>query len=818
MKKYTTMACVVAIGALALGGCSEDSPNGTSVGHGTLVASVALDNTVRSPRDSRAGESRADVPTAADLSLRLVSDDGSFSKEWATLSDFSTEEEFEVGSYTLEAWYGTKDAEGFDCPYYYGSCPVKIEDGKTTTVAMTAALSQALVDVTYTESFQHYMTDYSAKVQGYELTKDDTRSVYVTPGTVSVTVDFTKPNGDKGTNYEVAKFTAKAQTQYHVTVDLEGGAGDVSIVVTYDDEMDTQTVTIDISDLVMNAPAPVLAAVGFDEDTPIEFVSGMAPDDALQMTVIAQGDLKEMTLTTKSESLVAQGWPEEIELIAATSAQQSVLQSLGLVARGIFTNPDKAAVLDFSNVLKYITNTGDASNSFTLTVKDKNYKLSDPLTLSLTCETLVLEITGADTYQPGTPLDIAVAYNGSDMASNVTYSYRNLRNTWTTITDVTVGEAVSRATSDYTVTLGGLPSDYDSIELKATCGTQESNIFTAKTAPYNVVVKEYDVYAKHAYVTVEGTEDETRDQATLVAAAKYLISSDGGNTFTEATGTTSGVYTDITGLTAGTDYLIKVQIDGINSKTQSFTTETASQLPNAGMESWCQTDSGSNWALVYPATSESECKWGTNNPMTTSQGSDFAYCRISGTISDSEGASGNCAVLRTIGWGSGNTAAGNFSKIKYIDAGLLHLGSSRTARPDGSSSTAGVLTTDDLDCGLAFTSRPSSLSFKYKYENKNYADKGYVEYWVKDADGNVLASGSATLDAASSFTESKLDITYGGQGTAKAATIYVKFLSTYSTDYLQKSSDNLNYPTFGNLSDATSMGSKLYIDDITLTY
>lgn len=177
------------------------------------------------------------------------------------------------------------------------------------------------------------------------------------------------------------------------------------------------------------------------------------------------------------------------------------------------------------------------------------------------------------------------------------------------------------------------------------------------------------------------------------------------------------------------------------------------------------------------------------------------------------------ALVRTIGWGKGNSAISGISGIcKYIDAGLLHLGSSRTGRPDGYGDgvTQGIITTDDLDCGIAFASRPASLSFKYKYTNKNANDKGYAEIWVKDASGKTIASGNVNLDPASAYQTKTISLSYAA-GAAKGAKIYIKFLSTNSRDFLAKNSDNISGPGIAN-SDGNYLGSQLYIDDITLNY
>ena len=822
MTKYTFMACVLAAGAVALSSCSEDAPSRITRGHGTLVANVAMDGTIKSPRQSRAPQSRADVPDASQLSLRLVSTDGtSFSKEWASLAEFSTDEQFEVGNYTLEAWYGTEGAEGFDCPYFYGSCPVKIEDRKTTTVALTAALGQALVDVNYTDAFKHFMTAYSAKVNGHALVADDARAVYVVPGTVSVTVDFTKPNGDKGANYEVARFEAKAQTHYHVTVDLDGGAGDAKLVVSYDDELDTQEVIIDISDLVMNAPAPVAEGSGFTSGQTVEFVSGMAPGESLKVNMIAQGGLKEVNLTTSGSSLLAQGWPAEINLLAATADQQAAMRALGFDVLGLWNNPDKMAVVDFTGVLAHIAylDGGNNTTSFSISVKDANYKVAEPVVLTVDCQQLVLEITGGAALQPDTPASITLAYNGSDPAANVKFFAANNRGTYDPINDVVFSDPVSRAVADYTVTFPSLPTE-NAVAVKAVCNGVESNIYTLRPAPFEVAVNSNDVYARHAFVTVNGTEGENRDQATLAAAAKYYISADGQN-FSEVTGAVDGVYTHIADIEPASTYYIKVKIDGLTSKVTTFTTEEALPLPNPGMEDWCKTDGASNWELVYPCVSMENCSWGTNNPLTASQGGNFAYCRVSGTVS-ADGASGKCALIRTVGWGSGNSAVssdGSKGTTKYIDAGLLHLGASRTIRPDGYKDRTGTISTDDLECGIAFASRPTQLSFKYKYTAKNPADNGMVEFWVKDAEGNTIASGTKNLAATSAWVTVPLDMVTPAVGTAKAAKVYVKFLSTNSESFLTKTKENLTGPGFiGAGPNSHFLGSQLYIDDITLNY
>lgn len=155
--------------------------------------------------------------------------------------------------------------------------------------------------------------------------------------------------------------------------------------------------------------------------------------------------------------------------------------------------------------------------------------------------------------------------------------------------------------------------------------------------------------------------------------------------------------------------------------------------------------------------------------------------------------------------------------MNFADAGLLHLGASRTTRPASATGHNGTLDTSDLDCGLSFDSRPSSIGFWYKYTPKNSSDQGLFEFWVKDAAGNNIASGTRSLAAASAWTQVTIPITYPWN-TAKGAKIYVKFLSTNNSDFLTQSNANFSGPGFANLSNGRYLGSQLYVDDITLTY
>lgn len=113
--------------------------------------------------------------------------------------------------------------------------------------------------------------------------------------------------------------------------------------------------------------------------------------------------------------------------------------------------------------------------------------------------------------------------------------------------------------------------------------------------------------------------------------------------------------------------------------------------------------------------------------------------------------------------------------------------------------------------GIAFASRPSSLSFYYKFTEVN-GQKGSAEVTVFDAAGNKLASNSFEISAQNAYVLKTLPLEYAA-GAAKAARVEVIFRSSAPGVSFGKSD-----LTWGSGSSQTHTGSMLYIDDIEFNY
>lgn len=786
----------------AASSCSNDyNPGGSS--SGKIAPQLDLDANAITSRSTTAGRD-ADPVSVNDLKLRLSSTDGPFVKEWNSISDFDNNELFKVGTYTLEAIYGDAADEGFEKPYYYGATQLSVKENKVTPVSINATLANSMVSITTTEAFRSYFTNYSfqAHAEGGDYINyisTETRPGYLRSGKVTVTADVTKPNGVSAT-LEAAVFTAEPRHHYTVTVDVNNGqAGDAQLVITYDDMLDIEDVYIDLSDDILSAPAPEILAQGFDNQVPVEIIEGASGEISPLFFINAEGGIKSVTLTTQSTSLAELGWYSEIDLATATAAQQSKLKSLGLDVKGLFGNIDRMAQIDFTGVLPFIKYMEGSNNltTFTITAKDNYNKVSDPVSFTVKVEPIVINLSEDVTPNVGmTSMSVILNYNGSDIAKNVKIQYKNIRGTWT---DTDITKVTATSDNNYLVEIDGIPANDATVTLRAVAGEKASDEITIAKGGFTIESSPNDIFATRARIVPTYFEEEIESAASSV---KYEIS-ENGTDYTAVNHTLSDDGSAwISGLPAGKTLSVMATIGSKKAKVE-ITTETAAQLPNSDLEGWWREHGGSNWDFYYAYAEGTPQVWDTMNEETTSSvGVGAAYTTTSGT-KPATGVNGQCAVVRTVGWGAGNTAGGKWSVVNNVTAGQLYLGKFKSVG-------------QAPDYGYGFNSRPSELTFQAKYEAAKSDDFGSAEVRVLDASGNILASNSVNIGTdKSAWTEISLPLSYSANA-AKASTIVVIFKSTAHSSGASKS--YLKLPAFAANAKTESVGGQLYIDDIKLNY
>jgi hypothetical protein len=852
MKKKLLLGLLGAAGSLGLASslvsCS-DTFNPSTDSEGKLLVSVNLNKDVVSSASNKksVAESRADAQSvsASDLALKLTSESGTFSREWASAADLSDPVSVAVGKYTLEAYYGSLEDEGFDKPYYYGANDLTIEENRTTPISVTASLANSMVRVELSDMFTTYFAGYKVSLrseEGNEIeyansedTSVETRSVYFKPGEITATIEITKKNGTTAT-LEPKSFTAEARHSYVLKFDVNGGEADnATLTLTYDDQVDVEDVEIDLSDAILNAPAPTITTDGFTSGDSWTNIEGETSTHSPKVTTVAHAGIDGVVLNTNSATLLAQGWPSEIDLVNGDATAIALMQTLGLKVIGV-TKPDKMAMVDFSGVMSHLSyvDGGDNTSTFTLQVRDKNSRIAEsPVTFSVTTEKMTFSIEKINTLLVGaSTLEFDFATNSASYA-NLKLQVKNERNTWdnTTVQSIT---PVADKSGVYHV-VATIPATTTAVDLRAILGTR-ALLFTVERVNYSYSLSavENGTFGWQAAFDIIVTDNDAASAARKRTTAKrtasraatvsydpsnvsFEISTDNGSSWTTVTATKlqANRYL-VKGMTAGTSYQVRATCDGAVSTASTFTTEAAGeQLYNSDMEEWYsnKTYSGNYWTCEYPGKDTSTI-WGTMNLLTTSDGTSkwsgtgkYAYVAYSGTRQDSSHHGGSSsAIIETVGWGSGSTAIGSSSGCKKVTVGELYLGSYDS-------------TNQVAKYGIAYSSRPSSLEFYYMYTAKNSADYGYAFIKVLDASGNVLAEKSQNLTATDSWNKVTLDISsLYSSSFAAAATLQVGFKSSGNSSATTISDDWLSYPAFGNLSDGRYTGSSLYIDDIKLNF
>lgn len=275
-------------------------------------------------------------------------------------------------------------------------------------------------------------------------------------------------------------------------------------------------------------------------------------------------------------------------------------------------------------------------------------------------------------------------------------------------------------------------------------------------------------------------------------------------------------------LTPNTTYYVRSKYRHFTSAARTFTTENSAQVENSNMETWWNVavNGGTNW-LNWPtnewfATNNGNRNpyWSSKNPQTTSQrsGTVTNYTSNSGTRNTTDKRSGSYAAeIVTVGWGTGSTltASGKKSDAKNVTTGRLFIGSSAA---DGS-----------VNMGREFTSRPTALSFYYKYYpiNKN---QFIAEIVIQNRDNGIVDIGKGYLQSGTSvgsYTNAKVNVTYDPAYThLKATHMYIHFASRHY-DWREMGDVNIINGSDGwyqVFRKHKYEGSRLLVDDISLIY
>ena len=225
--------------------------------------------------------------------------------------------------------------------------------------------------------------------------------------------------------------------------------------------------------------------------------------------------------------------------------------------------------------------------------------------------------------------------------------------------------------------------------------------------------------------------------------------------------------------------------------------EEPKALPNGNMDEWI---SSTRYNQPYYQPWVNEAWWDSNNNVTMPK-SYLTYpnykCFPTTTYTE-ESISGKAAVIRSVsvnGWNSEVMGTGENRGIFYV----------------GSTADNGTMTE-----GREWSSRPSQLTFMYKYESYDNEHFGvYIE--LLSEDGTIIAFGQLLSDrgvSTSSYEKAEIMLSYTNNS-LKASKIKIRFTSVADGESISTRKQTISIPAG---SYKIYGGSVLTIDDISLIY
>lgn len=837
------LVCLGIISAsLGVVSCSDESPWGGSDSQGGINLNFTADGRVM--RQTRADDSLSPVvPEANAFGVSLAKSDGSFSKNWTSLEGFNRETAFPIGDYSITVSYGDLENEGFESPYYSGTSPVHVSPGASADVSVVATLANAMVSVRYTEAFVDNFKAYGAKIQspghsGVVFAQGEDRPAYIVPSEgVKLNLDLTDANGNKVT-IQPAEFNALARHHYVVTVGVSGDAasGNLALDVVFDEDVVAETVSVSLGSDLFTAPAPKVEAKDFDPSATLSAFEGAGLDSNPEFHVFAFGGLKSASLNVVSSNGYSPGFGKSVELVNAPELTQQRLQKSGVVASGFFRNPDKMGVV---NVKEFLASLPAGSYTVELQVVDAMTRTSEPLRLSASVQAVDIDLAPvAEAAFMSSEVSVDLTTNCPEIKDKVHFMASDASNKMVDVPvkSVTPVSATRAAGTTYRYVLGIEPQIRPAIDVKAILGSKSFEMSVPMQAPEYTLTP--DAFSRKVVVKVTAADDAmTRMIFDNLSFWNGTTQIPTANIYHEP----SSNYVTVSGLSPATRYSsMTVRCGSFEKPVPEFTTEAETDLTNGNFSAVTETVriDPINVGGPYTGTALSSPKYQTTSSIVRSTPNGWASLN---PISCWAGASNlnswfvvpstwtenGQTVIRTVGYSHNGTTPALFKKTGvWYNQNAPSL-SELTVCPGelflGAYSYSGTASRTD---GIAWNTRPSTLTFDYKYVPVN-GEQGEAYIQVLDATGAVISSQSVVLPEATSMESKTVSLPAYPFG-KKAAKIKVGFKSVKSgasASIVIPSGSALNEGTGlnnkkleANSYKSVAVGSVLTIDNVTLGY
>ena len=240
MKHLKTIMSVLAV-VFAVS-CAKTS----SVGSGQVNFSVTNNQQIADMTKSNVSDFTA-LPSAADFNITVTGADYT----WAgKISEWDPTALLKAGNYSVEAYYGSLEEEGFDKPYFIGSQTFAVVDEQVTEVSVPVKLGNTVVKMDYTDNFKNYYKDYTFKFsRGTKniatFAKDETKAAFIDGW--KVTLSGTYVSEIKSYSFTKEYTDLEPATAYTFIFDVNN-VGGATLTITFKEG----TQTVELGDKELN--------------------------------------------------------------------------------------------------------------------------------------------------------------------------------------------------------------------------------------------------------------------------------------------------------------------------------------------------------------------------------------------------------------------------------------------------------------------------------------------------------------------------------------------------------------------------------------
>ncbi|MCM1482887.1 MAG: DUF4493 domain-containing protein [Muribaculaceae bacterium] len=831
--------------SLFMAGCGEASTE-LRGGIGLIRPVVSIDPSVTLVSGEVMHDMIVHVPDVNDLSLTVASADGEYGHTWSSISEYDTDTPYEPGEYTVAVSYDSRDSEGFDSPRFMAETSLVVAAGQTVEPQLECKLISTLFRVEYTDAFRTRFSDFGAIIHSaggayLEYPATESRPIYLQAGELTFEMYMTLPSGER-VRFEAATVAdALPAHLYYVTIDASERASDGVTVInlSFDQRIVTDDINIALTPEFINSAAPAISPVGFTPGVPLSVTEGVEYEGDLAVAV-SGSDISRLILTTASAYLQRAGWPAEMDMLHMSDDESAIMERMGM---SVTQTADDNVRVDFSELparLRLVSGQSEET-AFTFVAVSRNRKISDPLNASIKVNSASVALKSASDVVVGVDVAELTVHSVVPINDNITVFTTDLTGKkWTesAIESIAPAGEPNEYTVRYRVPEGNAPFivriDY--------CGSEIGRTVRQRVSPkYTISI---NAFALRAIVTVHAADPEL----TALITSMLHVYADGVRVQAINRDEANGRVT-VTGLEPARRYSFKASVFEFPASEADYCepvyeyTEYCYSLTNGGFDDvkdgikYTGLPSGGVYSQsivpIYNGQNRTDYRlqepkgWANTNSKTFCTASSVHntwYMQPSAYTSE-DAYYGYSLKVQSVAWDAHGSEIKPYLQesqpyvpysriipdIAHRAAGKAFLGSYTFQSPSGQ---------EVYDEGIPFAARPSALNGFYKYLPCTLlpSDRGLIRVeLIGKIDGIdiVIAQGECKLIPVTSFTAFSVPLEYNHDD-IKATRLCVMVASTDRIGSIEY--ETAHVVTAANMRTATSTGSELWVDELTLSY